>query len=488
MAAPTLVRMPPSPTGQCHLGTARTLLMNYIFARSTGGEYIYRSEDTDQERSTPENEAQILQMMSWLLGTDCKAGAKELYRQTEHTPLYQHYLEKLWESGHLFACFTSAEELQLLRDRAETERENFVFWSPDRDLPLAEQRARIAAGESCVYRLRCPRSQTLTFTDAIKGEISVESDTLGDFVVARSDGTVLYLLANVIDDWHDGITHIIRGEDHLANTPKQLLVYRALEALSPGLQLPVFAHIPLVVDHEKRKLSKRRALPGMAVMVHEFIEQGFVPEAVANGLMMIGWNPKSTQEIFSVEEMAAVFSLSQVQRAAAQYDFEKMQWYNQQWCARLSDVQLTGYYQQWQATTGQVVTPESPLLTRALRLSMEKARTFRQAVGDMQYLLQRPRITLAEITQHNEPLTEQTVRQILLSVQETLSPLAGEVWTAESIKAAIVATIQHSGLKTRDFMPVWREAMSGQTPSAGPIEIALVVGKAETLARTERLL
>ncbi|MCL4153054.1 UNVERIFIED_CONTAM: hypothetical protein GTU68_050539, partial [Idotea baltica] len=296
----TRVRIPPSPTGLLHLGTARTALFNYLFAKKQSGEIVFRWEDTDRERSKTEFETDILDGLTWL-GMNFVKESVGVFRQSDRLSDHKVSLAKMWEEETIFPCFCTPEEVDLMREEAKQKKVNFVFWSPCRDKERAESE-KLMKEKPFVWRLRCPKGRDIVFKDLIRGDITVNTDTIGDFAVARVDDSVLYPLANVLDDIDQKITHVLRGEDGISNTPKQLLLFEAL-----GAKAPEYGHIPLVLDEQKRKLSKRNVEPGTCVLIDDFRQQGFLPEAVLNGLAFLGWNPKSEIEIFDKEALIQAF-------------------------------------------------------------------------------------------------------------------------------------------------------------------------------------
>ena len=476
----TLVRMPPSPTGQAHLGTARTMLINYIFTKSKGGNFLYRSEDTDRERSTRENERSIIDSLTWLqmpVMDECTL----FIRQTECTDVYAKYMKELWDAGHIFACFTSKEEVENQKEEATKNHTNFVFWSKHRELTREQQETKIAAGESYVFRLKCPKNKILTWTDGIRGDISVNSDTLGDFAVARSDQSMLYVLANVIDDLTQNITHVIRGEDHVANTPKQLLCYDILNATPPHI-----AHLPNIMDSTGKKLSKRRAPEGVAVMVDDFRTMGFVPEGVINGILFLGWNPKTTQEIFSLQEVIDVYDMSQNRRANPQYNFDRMLWFNHEWLKKLSDKDRLVRYNQWLLWTGEQAVDDTTRNQRALKIAAEKHKIFNTMAEDLSYTMSDSvAVTKELLLSAGKETAVETAQKVLSGVGEVLQNWENEDIAADEFKQKIIENIKSIEMKTRDYMPIFRVAMSGKTPSTGPIDVAYIIGKTESLRRIQ---
>ncbi|PID70453.1 glutamate--tRNA ligase [bacterium DOLZORAL124_38_8] len=465
-----IVRMPPSPTGLLHLGTARAALFNWLFAKSQGGKIIFRWEDTDRERSKPEFETIILDGLKWL-GMDFAAEC-EFYRQTENTAVHEAHLQKLWENGKVFPCFVTPEEIDAEREKARAEKRNFVFWSPFRDLPKAEAEARMKT-DPFVWRLKTPKNEWINFKDVVRKKVSVNTDTLGDFAVARSDGSVLYMLANVVDDATQGVTHVIRGEDHVSNTPKQILIYKAC-----GYNVPQFAHLPLVLDAKKRKLSKRNVEPGVAVLVSDFQKAGFVPEAVVNGLVFLGWHPKDTkQEIFSFAELEQVFALEKVNSAGSQYDFEKMLWFNAKWMKQLPIEKIQAYYE---AFSGKKVALE------VLDVARQKAKTMADFEETFAYLLADPGFEVERLVNERFGLTIEKSKEILAEIVAVLDGIAETDFNAAVIKDKSVEKIAELGLKNGEFLTPFRAALSNRDASAGPFDIAAAIGKSATLSRLNR--
>lgn len=470
-----VVRMPPSPTGQLHLGTARTALFNYLFAKHHEGKIIFRWEDTDQERSKKEFETEILEGLKWL-GLDFENQADHFFRQTENTETHKKYLEELWSAGKIFPCFVSPEDIQSQREKAAREKKNFVFWSPFRDTNKKNLEEKIESGEKFVWRLRCPRNETISFQDLIRGEIEANSETLGDFVVARNDGSVLYLLANVVDDATQGVTHVLRGEDHISNTPKQILLYHAL-----GFGTPHFGHIPLVLDQQKRKLSKRNVDPDTCVLIPDFQKAGFVPEAVVNGLAFLGWNPKTTQEIFSLEDLIREFDLQKVNPGAAQYDFEKMKWFNSQWVKKIPISNLISYCNILAKTNyNQEEHGE------AFDVAREKSRDLHDVLRQLEYLLVDPEINKEKLLNEKMNIDSHLATKVLQEIEKMLEAIDEKNFNRDSLREISIQKIESLGLKNGQFLSPFRIALSNREVSAGPFEIAEIIGKAETLRRIKR--
>lgn len=307
------VRFPPSPTGYLHIGGARTALINWLYAKKTGGKLILRIEDTDAERSTRESIEGILEGLRWL-GLDWDEGP---YFQTEFSADHIRAAETLIQSGHAYKCFCAKEELDAKRETAMTAKKDVRYDGTCRNLSPAEAAEKEKKGIPPVIRFKVPRHDgTVAYDDTVLGRIESRYEDIEDFVIVRSNGKPLYLLCNVVDDIRDRITHIIRGQDHMTNTIRQVLLYEAL-----GAPVPVFAHMPLTLDLQKRKISKRSH--GEVVAVQFYRDRGFLPWALSNFLILLGWNPGTDQEIFSREELIEAFTLERISKVNSVFNYRK---------------------------------------------------------------------------------------------------------------------------------------------------------------------
>ena len=307
------VRFAPSPTGYLHIGGARTAILNWLYARQHNGKLILRIEDTDTERSTSEMIKGILDGLQWL-GIECDEGP---YYQSDFIKDHITAAERLLASGHAYKCFCSKEELETKREKARALKEDFRYDRSCRDLSQAQVAEREAAGQPYVIRLKVPEGDgAVVFEDAVYGEITKRYRDIEDFVIVRANGQPLYLLSNVVDDARDRISHVIRGQDGLGNTPKQILLYQAL-----GEKLPIFAHMSLTLDPKRAKISKRTH--GELVAIHFYREHGFLPWALVNFLVLLGWSNPESKEIFSYEELLEVFSFAGMNRANSVFNVNK---------------------------------------------------------------------------------------------------------------------------------------------------------------------
>jgi nondiscriminating glutamyl-tRNA synthetase len=331
------VRFAPSPTGQLHVGNARTALFNWLLARGQGATFILRIEDTDFERSTRESERAILEDLRWM-GLDWSegveaGGAHGPYRQSERLHIYRAHAVELMSGGHAYHCFCSAEQLEADRQAALAEGRAPKYVGRCRDIARNEARRRIDNGEKAVVRFRVPAGRDVVFEDLVRGAVSFSSDVIGDPVLMRSDGVPAYNYAVVIDDALMEITHVIRGEDHISNTPRQILLYEAF-----GWRPPAFAHVSLVMGPDHTPLSKRHG----ATSVAEFRARGYLPEALTNYLALIGWSPGDGDELLPVDELARRFRLEDVGHSAGVFDVEKLAWVNRHYLKLAQPGRLVG--------------------------------------------------------------------------------------------------------------------------------------------------
>ncbi len=323
---PVRVRIAPSPTGYLHVGTARTAVFNWLFARHTGGKFLVRIEDTDKERSKPELIQPILDAMEWLgLGWD-----EEIVYQSRRSDMYAEHAKKILDAGAGYRCFCTPEELAEIREKAKAEKKPLKYDRRCLQLSDKEVQGRVADGMPWVIRLKIPDGTT-TFTDMVAGEVSRHSDDLEDLIIARSDGSATYNLAVVVDDHDMGVTHVIRGNDHITNTFKQIHMYHAL-----GWGAPVFGHLPLILRPDKKKVSKRLGDKD----VNQYSGEGILPEAMVNYLSMLGWNPKTDREIYSIEELVQLFTPKYFNTSNAVFDEEKLEAFNREHIQLKSDHEL----------------------------------------------------------------------------------------------------------------------------------------------------
>lgn len=320
------VRFAPSPTGHLHIGGARTALFNYLYARKTGGKFLLRIEDTDLARSSIESEQVIIDGLKWLgiqwdegIGV---GGYHGPYRSTERTDIYKPYIEKLISEDKAYYCYCSPEELEAERQELLAKGEMPRYTGRCRNLSSEQRRTLEAQGRKPSIRFRVPEDKVISVDDKVRGLVEFESNGIGDFIIVKSDGIPVYNFAVTVDDYLMEITHVIRAEEHLSNTPRQILIYEAL-----GFELPEFAHVSLILGSDRTKMSKRHG----STWVEQYRGAGYLPEAIVNFLALLGWSPGEEREIFSLEEIIERFSLERVSKNPAVFDIEKLNWMNGQY-------------------------------------------------------------------------------------------------------------------------------------------------------------
>lgn len=445
------VRFAPSPTGTIHVGTARTALFNFLFAKKHGGKMILRIEDTDKERSKKEYEDDILEGLKWL-----SISYDKLYRQSERTAIYKKYLEQLISAG---SAYLSKEE------------------ASEEGLPAPQNTASRQTGKRGeVIRFKNP-GKTVTFHDLIRGDISFDTTELGDFVIAKDLETPLYNFAVVVDDFDMGITHIIRGEDGISNTPRQILIQEALNA-----PRPLYAHIPFILAPDRSKLSKRHG----AVSVTEYRDLGFLPEALVNFLALIGWNPGDEREIFSTEELAKEFTLEKVQKSGAIFNIEKLRWMNKEYLKKMPIAEFKKRALECIPDSIRALPGfNEKKFDAVLEIVGERMSTFKDIVsmaeaGEIDYYFVMPEYPKEKLLWKGENDIAKTKARLTqtLNILKTLNEIS---FTAEKIKDALWDYATEEG-RGSVLWPM-RMALSGKDKSPDPFILAETLGKNETEQR-----
>ena len=454
---PTVVtRFAPSPTGYLHIGGARTALFNWLYSRNRGGKFILRIEDTDQERSTPEAVQAILEGMTWL-GITWDEGP---FFQMERVELYRREAERLLREGKAYRCVCTKEELDARREAMKARGEKPRYDGRCRELPPEE-----TAGKPCVVRIRTPLSGQTVVRDLLRGDVVFENAELDDLVLTRTDGSPTYNFVVVVDDASMGITHVLRGDDHLNNTPKQILLYEAL-----GYPLPRFGHFPLIHGMEGGKLSKRHD----DVSVTAYREKGFLPEAMVNYLVRLGWG-HGDQEIFSVAEMQAHFSLEHVGKSPSKFNLEKLLYLNAHYVKAADSERIAGLLVPFLAKRGISAEP-SPWLTMAVRTLQERARTLEEMADSAEYYFREkpadPKAAAKFLTPEVAPVLEEIAFEFA-----ALSP-----FTPAAMEEALKGFIDRRGGDLKIHQPI-RVALTGRTASPGLFEVMEVLGREEVVRR-----
>jgi len=458
-------RFAPSPTGYLHLGNARTAIFSYLFARHNGGSFILRIEDTDRERSRKEYEEALLRDLEWL-GIEWD----EFYRQSERLGIYRRYGEELLKKGYAYPCFCTPEELAKEREKARKEGRAYRYSGKCRDLEPERVAELKEMGKPFVLRFRVPDGENVVFEDIVKGHVSINVDDFGDFVIIRSDGTPTYNFVVVVDDALMGITHVIRGEDHLPNTPKQILIYRAL-----GFKIPEFAHLPVILGEDRSKLSKRHG----AVSVVNYREEGFLPEALFNYLCLLGWSPpKTDREVFTKEELISIFDLRDVNFAPAVFSKEKLRWMNGVYIREvLSSRELLKRALPFLKKAGYDVSDEDYVLK-----VIERTKDAYATLGEMVQKLRPFFIDEIEIDpEAKEKLSGMRWRESLRLFLEKAS-------SEEDLKAVAKEVQKELGIKAKEVWLPLRVALTGKLEGVGVDVLLSTLPKDRVLRRIERFL
>jgi glutamyl-tRNA synthetase len=466
-------RIAPAPSGSIHVGNARTALYNWLYARQNGGTFILRVEDTDQKRATDEAYAAVIEDLRWL-GLEWDEGPEvggDLgpYRQSERLERYAAASEQLIAGDHAYRCYCTAEELEQRRKAAMTERKTPGYDGRCRRLTTEEKAAFEAEGREFAVRFAVPPDRTITFEDKVRGSISTETKQIPDFVIQRSDGSPTYMLAAAVDDALMNVTHIIRGEDLIAATPRQLLLR---EAMAIG-DVPTFAHLPLLVDEKGKPLSKRWG----DVAVSAYRAQGYLPEAMVNYLALLGWSYDDKTNVFSIDELVEKFSLERVGKNPAAFDVAKLEWLNMHYIKQMSPAELAERLVPFCVAAGMQADTDTGRahLQAVAPLISERMKRLDEAPGMVRFLFGRsaPDEKAAKVLDGQG--------DYLAAAADALEAL--EKWTASDIEGALRALAEQRELKPKQaFQPI-RAAVTGTLVSPPLFESLEILGRDETLAR-----
>jgi len=451
------VRIAPSPTGYLHIGTARTALFNWLFARHHGGKFVLRIEDTDLERSDKKYEKDIIEGLEWL-GISWDEGP---YRQSERLDTYEKYINKLLADGLAYYCFCTKEELDEQRQMMLAQGLAPKYNRKCAALSESEVKERLQSGTSSIIRFRIPET-TVSFKDLIRGSITFDGTLIGDVAIAKDPRTPLYNFAVAVDDEEMRITHVIRGEDHIANTPKQIFLQKAL-----GFRQPEYAHLPLILDPDRAKMSKRYS----ATAISEYRREGYLPEALVNFIALLGWHSKEDKEIMAAEELVKEFDLSRVQKAGAVFNIEKLGWLNAQYIKKLDAEELAKHLE---------LAPTEDNL-KIIELTRERMRKLTDFKTLAWFFFELPEYDAGLLIW--KETSQKTILENLQKAKTALAALAGTEFAKSDLEKTLMPIAQDRG-RGEVLWPL-RVALSGQEASPGPFEIAEALGQKETLRRVE---
>ena len=460
-----VVRFAPSPTGYLHIGGARTALFNWLYAKKNGGTFLLRIEDTDLERSKSEYVDQITDALGWL-GFNWD---DNVVLQSKNKSRHEQAVTQMLNAGTAYRCFLTTEELDAMRSESEKKKELFRVPKTFRDFSLDDQQKLIDQGKDYTVRLKIPDGIT-EFSDLVYGTIKVDNKELDDFIIARSDGSPTYNFVVAVDDSDMNISHVIRGDDHLANTPKQILVYKAL-----SLTIPTFAHLPMILGSDKKRLSKRHA----ATNVQEYKEKGFTPTSIINYLSLLGWNPDSDQEIFDISELINAFNFSQVQKKPATFDEKKLLWVSGQQMAKTETTIIIKEIEILDSNWG--INQDSKYKKEVISLVKDRSKTLND-------LIEISNVFFDDNISYNKEMSSKVLDdnalQIIKDLYEALS--IEENWMRDVIESIFDnLMIQHEVGLGKLIKPI-RFALTGLGYGPGIFDMMILLGKDRCLERLSK--
>jgi len=490
------VRFAPSPTGHLHIGGARTALFNWLFARHTGGTFILRIEDTDEVRSTVESVQAIFDGLRWL-GLDWDEGPVAamkiagtehypskgpatgfgFYYQMERLPLYKKAVDQLIAEGKAYPCFCTAEEVQKMREKAESLKRQPKYDGTCRDLTPEQRAQKTKEGRSATIRFKAPLSGTVQFHDDIKGDMKFDNDQLDDFVIMKSSGVPTYNFACVVDDHDMQITHVLRGDDHLSNTPKQVLLYRAL---GWDKEMPTFAHLSMILGPDGSRLSKRHG----ATSVQEYQQKGYLPEALRNYLALLGWSTEDSQDLFSFDELIQKFTVDRCVKSAATFDPQKLEWMNGEYIRKMSVRELTERALPFLRDAGLIqgdVEAMRPELEKVIALEQEKIKLLTDVP-------KRIDIFLKEVPYDPEAV-EKFLRKpdVPALLEESIKAFeALDSFSAAATEEACKALAVRRGIKNGAVFHPVRVSVSGRTQGPSLFHMLELLGKGKSIDRIRK--
>ncbi len=482
-------RFAPSPTGYVHLGTLRTALFAYLFARHEGGVFVLRIEDTDQERSVPGAVENLLRTMAWAgvtpdegsyldeQGVVRERGNFGSYTQSLRLQLYKKYADELVAKQHAYYCFCTSERLQALREEQQAKKLPTKYDQHCLGIDRQDSLKRVANGESYVIRMQMPTEGETVFDDLVRGEVRFKNELIDDQVLLKSDGFPTYHLAVVVDDHLMEITHVIRGEDWISSTPKHIQLYKYF-----GWDIPAFGHLPLILNSDKSKLSKRQG----DVAVEDYQKKGYLPEAMVNFIAFLGWNPGDERELFTLPELSQVFTLDKVNKAGAVFNLEKLNWFNKEYIKSLPPNELVKRFQAF-VDFNLVPNFQFPIsnfqlwLEKVLNLEKERVTTLADFPAALGFVFKLPEYSADLLIWKKS--TREEVQNILPALQELLTTITEDQWNKVALEQRVGGWIKSNGYPNGAVLAPLRVALSGQQNSPGPYEIAEVLGKEESVRR-----
>ncbi|MDD5749516.1 MAG: glutamate--tRNA ligase [Patescibacteria group bacterium] len=465
-------RFAPSPTGYLHIGSLRTALFSYLFAKNQKGKFIIRIEDTDRQRFVAGAEEKLIKVLTDLgLSSD-----EKIIRQSERLKIYQQAAERLIKEKKAYYCFCSQERLEEVRKNQEQNKQVPRYDRHCLNFSDQEIQQRLSAGKKHVIRFKVPDNQIVAISDQVYGKISVKTQDLDDFVIIKSDDFPTYHLANIVDDHETNISHVIRGDEWLPSLPKHILLYQALK-----YQAPVFAHLPLLLNPDRSKLSKRQG----DVAVEDFLAKGYLPEALINYVALLGWNPGTDQEIFTVKDLIKEFSLAKVNKAGAIFDINKLNWFNAEYI-RLIVKQKGERYRQLLEQLQRLIPNHASSAEKLLLLFCSRINNLQELIEQSRFLFALPEYKgeLLIFKKSDQDKTKLGLNLLL----GTLGQIHPDHWQDAKLKLVLENLVAKNKLSAGDVFWPARVALSGLDKSPSPTEIMEFLGKEESLSRVKKAL
>lgn len=490
-------RFAPSPTGYLHVGGLRTALYSYLLAKQNNGQFLLRIEDTDRERFVADGTSNILKSLYWANvipdegvtldnvsdpddAVIIQSGGKGPYIQSERLEIYQKYVDELIEKGFAYYCFCTQERLDEVREKCMKDKKQPGYDGHCREVDLSSAKARAAAGEKYTVRLKMPKDGETVFTDLIRGEVRIKNELVDDQVLLKSDGFPTYHLAVVVDDHLMEITHVVRGEEWISSTPKHLTLYKYF-----GWEPPKFAHLPLLLNSDHSKLSKRQG----DVAVGDYIKKGYLPEALINFVAFLGWNPGTEQELFSLENLIKDFSLDKVGSSGSIFNLEKLDWYNREYLKKLTGEQLVNICLPWLQNESWFKADDFKNKTndwwaQVFDLEKERVTTLAEIPEAVKFVFDSPDYDPEILAWKKSDL--KSARQVLVELKPVLSEIEENAWNKAGIESAVMNFISAKQYGNGDVLWPLRVSLSGQKNSPPPFDIAAVLSKEDLLKRLDK--
>lgn len=467
-----ITRFAPSPTGFLHVGSLRTVLYNYLFAQKNQGKFFLRIEDTDQERKVAgavENLKNILEQFKLIWDN------KKIMVQSERIAIYQKFAQKLVEENKAYYCFCSKERLEQIRKVQQQKGLPPMYDGTCRSLTPEETEKKLKANQPAVIRFKIPKTGQTEFTDLIRGQVTFTNNLLDDQIILKSDGFPTYHLASVIDDHEMEISHVIRGEEWLSSTPKHIMLYQAF-----GWPAPEFAHLPLLLNPDRTKLSKRQG----DVAVEDYLKKGYLPQALLNFVLLLGWNPGTDKEIFSLPDMILDFSLEKVHKAGAIFNLEKIDWLNSEYLKKIDFAKFKKSAIPYLNNNFSAI-PKNIDLTSLLKMEQERIRYLAEIGEGVKFFFTNELIYESKILIWKKSDQKNTKKVLELLIAELKSYQKGD-WQIEKLKTKIAKFIEDKKLTNGEVLWPMRVALTGQEKSPPPFDVAVILGKEETLNRLQK--